>query len=193
MPTFNAPSQNSRCLAVIRGLCTVLLSILAVSSCVWASASTTPARIEGARRDSSVPEAPPTDELPDTPVPTCQNGKPYQPGTLAKLVGSCPFDKKPEVKWDGIPDRFWTLAPGRTLHPSRKAWVLFAGAHAALWGATVFAVRRHATSGELAESEYPAVAGCTVLDLVLFRTVSPVFSLGTPIYGIAHYLHSGLK
>ena len=39
-------------------------------------------------------------EIPDVPsqVQTCQNGQPYKTGKLATLIGSCPFDKKPEPK-----------------------------------------------------------------------------------------------
>lgn len=134
-------------------------------------------------------------QLSDAPqVQTCQNNRPYTTGKLAKLVGSCPFDKPQAEKWDGRTDRFIHFGNGRrVLHPSKKSWIIIGASHSALWGVTVFAVRRHVTSLEDASSEYPAVGFVTGIDLLLFMTVSPVSSIGYPIYGFQHYLRAGLR
>lgn len=137
-------------------------------------------------------------QLPDAPStvqpPTCQNGNPFQRGTVGRLVGSCPFDKQPEVKWGGRPDGFFHFSDGRrALHPDKSSWAIFIASHAALWGATVFAVRRHVSSHEEAHSEYPAVAFLTGMDFLAFKTISPVVSVGAPIYGIQHYIRAGLR
>lgn len=128
-------------------------------------------------------------QLPNAPsaVQTCQNGKSFAKGATAKLVGSCPFDKRYE-NWDGAPDGFFHFGDSnRWLHPMKKSYAIFFVAHVGLWAATAVAVHKHLTSREEAHSEYPAVAAMTGLDFLVFKTVSPSLSVGAPVYGMIHY------
>ncbi len=121
------------------------------------------------------------------PTPCTQkNGRPCS-GWLHTLIGQYPPSHVSE-QWDGQPDRFISIGNGRrALHPDKKSWLLFAMAHAGMWASTVIAVKDFPASKETADSEYPAVAVLTGMDLLLFKTFSPAMSLGPPVYGMIHY------
>jgi len=136
----------------------------------------------------------PVDAPSATPPTTCaeKNGKPC-PEWLHKLIGQYPPIEMSE-RWNGQSDHFFTLGNGRrTLHPDKKSWMLFTLAQAGMWASTVVAVRDHRTSQEQASSEYPAVAFMTGMDFLLFKTISPAFSVGPPVYAMVHYSRAAEK
>jgi hypothetical protein len=123
---------------------------------------------------------------------TQRNGKPC-PEWLHKLIGQYPPAAARE-RWNGRPDGLFTIGNGRrALHPDKKSWMLFAAAHAGMWASTVMAVRNFPTSREQADSEYPAAAVLTGMDLLLFKTISPALPLGPPVYAMIHYSRAALK
>jgi hypothetical protein len=130
----------------------------------------------------------PVDAPSATQPSTCtQNGGKACPAWLRKLIGQYPPVKVSD-RWNGHRDGFFTIGTGhRTLHPDKKSWTLFAVAHAGMWASTVIAVRDFPTSKEEANSEYPAAAVVTGMDLLVFKTISPVISVGPPVYGMVHY------
>jgi hypothetical protein len=129
-----------------------------------------------------------------TPRSTCteRNGKPC-PEWLHKLIGQYPPIDVRE-RWNGQPDHFFAIGKGRrVLHPDKKSWMLFAVAHAGMWASTVVAVRDYPSSKEKADSEYPAVAFLTGMDLLVFKTFSPALPDGPPAYAMIHYSRAATK
>jgi hypothetical protein len=117
---------------------------------------------------------------------TLNDGKPC-PEWLRTLIGQYPPVHVSE-RWNGQPDGFFTMGNGRRgLHPDKKSWMLFAVAHAGMWASTAIAVKNYPRSKEQANSEYPAVAALTGVDLLLFKTINPALPLGPPIYAMIHY------
>jgi hypothetical protein len=148
---------------------------------------------------ASVPlrQTPTTTKLFDAPSAvqsscTQRNGKPC-PAWLHKLVGQYPPVAARE-RWNGKPDGLFTIGNGRrALHPDKKCWMLFAAAHAGMWASTVMAVRNFPASKEQADSEYPAAAVLTGMDLLLFKTINPALPLGPPVYAMVHYSRAASK
>jgi hypothetical protein len=121
-----------------------------------------------------------------------KNGKPC-PEWLHKLIGQYPPIDVTE-RWNGQPDHFFTFGNARrALHPDKRSWMLFTAAQAGMWASAVIAVRNHRTSHEEAHSEYPAAAFMTGMDLLLFKTISPVLSVGPPVYAMVHYSKAATK
>jgi hypothetical protein len=125
---------------------------------------------------------------------TCtQNNGKTCPEWLHKLIGQYPPVNVPE-QWDGQTDGFFTIGNGRrALHPDKKSWMLFAVAHAGMWASTAIAVRNYPRSKEQANSEYPAAAALTGMDLLLFKTINPALPLGPPVYAMIHYSRAASK
>jgi hypothetical protein len=118
---------------------------------------------------------------------TCVNNEKTCPEWLHKLIGQYPPVAVSE-RWNGQPDGFFTMGDGRrALHPDKKSWMLFAVAHAGMWASTAIAVRNFPSSKEQSNSEYPAVAAMTSIDLLLFKTINPAMSVGPPVYAMVHY------
>jgi hypothetical protein len=137
------------------------------------------------------------------PVPqtTCtkSNGKPC-PKWEHWLIGQYP-PKPVEKEEIVIPikrDGFFAYRKNHDsprLHPNKKSWAIFIGAHAAL--ATVLsydlAAAHHPCPCEEAHSEIPAMAGVTALDTLMFLYWSPAMSVEGASYGFQHYLRDTLK
>lgn len=138
---------------------------------------------------------------------TCQNGQAYQTGVLAKIIGSCPFDKELQAEklehktWaevTGKPATFWTYRykweypPLRTKKQALKSKPLLI-AHSAAAVAMIVACKRKG-SGEDFGSEVPAVVGMAAIDYFASeRYFGETFAIGPPIYQIQHYVRSALK
>jgi hypothetical protein len=91
-------------------------------------------------------------------------------------------------------DHFFAMGDGRrVLHPDKKSWLWFAVAHATMWVSGVAAVRNSPTSNQGADSAYPAAAVLTGVDLLVFKTISPAWSVGPPIYATVCWSRAALK
>jgi hypothetical protein len=136
----------------------------------------------------TVPDAP--QPQPQT-IPLCQNGQPYQTGAIAKLAGSCPFDKRvSQPRYEK--DHLWSFGDGeRVLHPDKVSWAVCLGMEGGAIASTVWAVERHRTSHEEAHSEYPVMIAATGVNVLLFKTMSPLMVVGVDAYRMVHYLKAG--
>jgi hypothetical protein len=127
---------------------------------------------------------------------TCveNSGKPC-PEWLHKLIGQYPpvpdYREAQAIRYAS----FFTFNKDTkaALHPDKKSWGLFIGAHAA--GALAFAIDHHVTHGarETNGSEIPAIAGVAALDFVMFKCVSPSLSVEAPMYEVQHYWRDAVK
>jgi hypothetical protein len=128
-------------------------------------------------------------------TPLCQNGAPYQTGATARLVGSCPFDRQvygPRPDGEIVRDHLWSFGDGeRVLHPDKLSWAVCLGMEGGAIASTVWAVQRHKTSHEEAHAEYPVMAVETGLNVLLFKTMSPLMVVGVDAYRMVHYFKAG--
>lgn len=144
----------------------------------------------------------PSDAVLDNPVPLCQNGKPYQTGKTAFLVGTCPFDKPEDDRLFPPTDSsaFWHFrgiyrdleghkqfdwnAPA--LRPNKKSWAIFIISNGSLWIAYGLADHKK----ESCHSECPAIAAVNGLDFLMFKAFSPSMSWEAAASGDVHYIRT---
>ena len=72
------------------------------------------------------------------------------------------------------------------LRPSKKCWLIWAGAHGAAWAALALADRRK----EAWHSEAPALAAVTGMDFLAFKFISPAMGTFPAAIPIVHYWSS---
>jgi hypothetical protein len=152
-------------------------------------------------RPASVPlqPTPPTPiTLFDAPFPTAQSNCTQDnaklcPECMHGPISDCPAGPVTE-RSQPERDHFFSMGDGRrALRPDKKSWLWFAAAQATMWVSGVAAVKNSPASNQGADSAYPAAAVLTGMDLLFFKTIGPVWSVGRPIYATVYWSRAALK
>ena len=130
-------------------------------------------------------------QSPDPTLQDCTYKDKICPVWLHKLIGPYPVEDNkihyPKYK-EYHKDNFFSFRTYNDpiLHPDKKSWVIFIGSHALAW--TSLVITNH--NKEAWHSEAPALGAITGLDLIMFKCVSPSFSIEASTYSTIHYLRS---
>jgi hypothetical protein len=78
----------------------------------------------------------------------------------------------------------WRKPP---LHPNKRSWAIFLGAHAALYTGFAYDLRHTHQAREEMHSELPVMFALSGFDFVAFKFFSPAMSVELPAYALVHY------